>query len=158
MRGGAHVRNRMDVVDERRHAAHARAHVDAQALAIDGAFDIKARIVHGFVRSRHRKLNARVQMLGVTLAKVLVAVKALTSAATLTVNASVSKCVIGPMPHVPAHMAAQVASAVLPSGDTAPMPVIATLCSIMVSSSKPFFGPGFYIAIPPSTRTTSPVM
>ena len=23
---------------------------------------------------------------------------------------------------------------------------------------KPFFGPGFYIAIPPSTRTTSPVM
>ena len=69
--------NRMDVVDERRHAAHARAHVDAQALAIDGAFDIKARIVHGFVRSRHRKLNAGVQMLGVTLAKVLVAVKAL---------------------------------------------------------------------------------
>ena len=67
----------MDVVDERRHAAHARAHVDAQALAIDGAFDIKARIVHGFVRSRHRKLNAGVQMLGVTLAKVLVAVKAL---------------------------------------------------------------------------------
>ena len=82
----------------------------------------------------------------------------MTSAATLTANASVSKCVIGPMPHVPAHMAAQVASAVLPSGDTAPMPVIATLCSIMVSSSKPFFGPGFYIAIPPSTRTTSPVM
>ena len=97
-------------------------------------------------------------MLGVTLTKVLVAVKPLTSAATLTANASVSKCVIGPMPHVPAHMAAQVASAVLPSGDTAPMPVIATLCSIMVSSSKPFFGPGFYIAIPPSTRTTSPVM
>ena len=76
----------------------------------------------------------------------------------MTANASVSKCVIGPMPHVPAHMAAQVASAVLPSGDTAPIPVIATLCSIMVSSSKPFFGPGFYIAIPPSTRTTSPVM
>ena len=55
-------------------------------------------------------------------------------------------------------MAAQVASAVLPSGDTAPMPVIATLCSILVSSFKPFFGLGFYIAIPPSTRTTSPVM
>ena len=30
--------------------------------------------------------------------------------------------------------------------------------SILVSSSKPLFGPGFYIAIPPSTRTTSPVM
>ena len=53
-----------------------RAHVDAQALSIDGAFDIKARIVHSLVRSRHRKLNARVQMLGITLAKVLVAVKA----------------------------------------------------------------------------------
>ena len=67
----------MDVVDKRLHAAHARAHVDAQALAIDGTFDIKARIVHCLVRSRHRKLNAGVQVLGVTLAKVLVAVKAL---------------------------------------------------------------------------------
>ena len=74
---GPAVGNRMDVVDKRLHAAHARAHVDAQALAIDGAFDIKARIVHRLVRSCHRKLNARVQMLGVTLAKVLVAVKAL---------------------------------------------------------------------------------
>ena len=74
---GPTVGNRMDVVDERLHAAHARPHVNAQALAIDGAFGIKARIVHGLVRSRHRKLNAGVQMLGVTLAKVLVAVKAL---------------------------------------------------------------------------------
>ena len=67
----------MDVVDECLHAAHTRAHVDAQALSIDGALDIKARIVHGLVRSRHRKLNAGVQMLCITLAKVLVAVKAL---------------------------------------------------------------------------------
>ena len=74
---GPTVGDRMDVVDERLHAAHARAHVDAQALTIDGAFDIKARIVHCLVRSRHRKLNAGVQMLGITLAKVLVAVEAL---------------------------------------------------------------------------------
>ena len=67
----------MDVVDERLHAAHARPHVNAQALAIDGAFGIKARIVHGLVRSHQRKLNAGIEMLGVTLAKVLVAVKAL---------------------------------------------------------------------------------
>ena len=71
------IGDRVDVVDKCLHAAHARAHVDAQAFVIDGAFDIKARIVHGLVRRRHRKLNAGVEMLGVTLAKVLVAVKAL---------------------------------------------------------------------------------
>ena len=71
------IGNRVDVVDKRLHAAHARAHVDAQALAIDGAFDIKARIVHGLVRRRHRKLNTGVEMLGVMLAKVLIAVKTL---------------------------------------------------------------------------------
>ena len=67
----------MDVVDKRLHAAHARAHIDAQALAIDGIFDIKARIVHGLVRRRQCKLNAGVEVLGIVLTKVLVAVKAL---------------------------------------------------------------------------------
>ena len=67
----------MDVVDKCLHAAHARAHIDTQAIAIDRALNIEARIAHGLVRSRHSKLNAGVQMLFITLAKVLVAVKAL---------------------------------------------------------------------------------
>ena len=71
------IGNRVDVVDKRLHAAHARAHIDTQAIAIDRALNIEARIVHGLVRRRHRKLNTGVEMLGVMLAKVLVAVKAL---------------------------------------------------------------------------------
>ena len=65
----------MDVVDKRLHAAHARAHIDTQTIAIDRALNIEARIVHGLVRRRHRKLNTGVEMFGVMLAKVLVAVK-----------------------------------------------------------------------------------
>ena len=114
--------------------------------------------MHGLVRRRHRKLNTGVEMLGVMLAKVIVAVKTLDLGRHLD-----GKC-IGikvrdrtDATRSGAH-AAQVASAVLPSGDTAPMPVIATLCSIMVSSSKPLTRLAFYIAIPPSTRMTSPVM
>ena len=79
--------------------------------------------------------------------------KSLTSAATLTLKASVSKWVMGPMPRRPATMPSHVSLAVLPSGVTAPMPVIATLCSI-------FSAPNLwarYIAMPPSTRMTSPV-
>lgn len=114
--------------------------------------------MHGLVRRRQCKLNAGVEVLGIVLTKVLVAVKALDLGRHLDgkrigIEVRDRADATGPGAH-----AAQVASAVLPSGDTAPMPVIATLCSIMVSSSKPFFGPGFYIAIPPSTRTTSPVM
>ena len=71
------IGNRVDVVDKRLHAAHARAHIDTQAIAIDRALNIEARIVHGLVRRCQGKLNAGVQVLGVTLAKVLVAVKAL---------------------------------------------------------------------------------
>ena len=71
------IGNRMDVVDKRLHAAHARAHIDTQAIAIDRALNIEARIVHGLVRRRHRKLNTGVEMLGVMLAKVIVAVKTL---------------------------------------------------------------------------------
>ena len=74
---GSPIGDRVDVVDKCLHAAHARTHVDAQALAIDGALDIKARIVHGLVRRCQGKLNAGVQVLGITLAKVLVAVKTL---------------------------------------------------------------------------------
>ena len=82
-------------------------------------------------------------MLGVTLAKVLVAVKALD----LSRHLDGKRIGIEVRDRADAARAGAhgrpVASAVLPSGDTAPMPVIATLCSIMVSSSKPYFGPGF---------------
>ena len=67
----------MDVLDERLHATDARADVDAQAIVVDRAFLVQARIVHRLVGCRERKLHEGVKMLGLSLAKVLDAVESL---------------------------------------------------------------------------------
>ena len=125
---------------------------------IDGALDIKARIVHGLVRRCQGKLNAGVQVLGVTLAKVLVAVK------TLDLGRHLNGKRIGIEVRDRAD-AARAGAHCRPGGKRGVTErrygTDAGDCNSLfhhVSSFKPFFGSGFYIAIPPSTRTTSPVM
>ena len=157
---GSAIGNRVDVVDERRHAAHARSHVHAQALVVDGAFDIESCVVHGLVRSRHRKLNAGVEMFGVTLAKVLVAVKALDLGRHL--DGKGIGIEVRDRPD-----AARTGAHCRPGGKRGVAErrygADAGDCNslfhhgLLVQADE-YAGSDFYIAIPPSTRTTSPVM
>ena len=157
---GSAIGNRVDVVDERRHAAHARPHVHAQALVVDGAFGIEPRIVHCLVRSRHRKLNAGVEMFGVTLAKVLVTVKAL----------DLGRHLDGKRIGIEVRDRADAARAGAhgrPGGKRSVAErrygADAGDCNSLfhhglLIQADEYAGSDFYIAIPPSTRTTSPVM
>ena len=80
--------------------------------------------------------------------------KPLTSAATLTFFSEASKRVMKSTPQTPLTRELQYSSRWLPTGVTAPIPVTTTL---LMSSflSRPA---GDYMAMPPSTRMTSPVM
>ena len=76
----------------------------------------------------------------------------MTSAATLTLLPLASNLLMGPMPTRPALRESQVSAAVLPTGEMAPRPVMATLCS-MCELTLPIL----YMPIPPSTGRTAPV-
>ena len=71
-RGGAArtaVGDDVHVVGEGVDAAHARAHVDAQALAVDGVLGVEAGVGHRLVGGHERVLGKEVQVRGLLLAE-----------------------------------------------------------------------------------------
>ena len=127
---------------------------------VDRAFGIEPRIVHGLVRRRHRKLNAGVEMLGVTLAKVLGTVKALDLGRHLDGKrvrievrdrADTTRTGAHGRPGGKRGVAEWRYGA--DAGDCNSLFHHGLLIQADVCASS-----DFYIAIPPSTRTTSPVM